>query len=131
MLMLFTTLRPFTDAHVALIQRNAIGRWLTLESMPQIVLMGDDAGVAEVAQESGLLHLPDVETNEEGTPMRSSMCQLARQIAEHELLCMINGDIIMDGLYEALKRVRLKQFVAAGRPYNLKLHGEIDFNDAD
>lgn len=36
--------------------------------------------------------------------MRFSMCQLARQIAEHELLCMINGDIIiLDVLYKALK----------------------------
>ena len=132
MLTLFTTLRPFTDAQVALIQRNAIRSWVALEPMPQIVLMGDDAGVAEVAQEFGLLHLPEVETNEEGMPMRSSMCQLARQVAEHELLCMINGDIIiLNGLYEALKRIRLKQFVAAGRRYNLKIHGAIDFNDAD
>lgn len=132
MLTLFTTLRPFTDAHAAFIQRNAIRSWLTLEPVPQIVLMGDDAGVADAAREFGLLHLPEVETNEEGMPMRSSMCKLARQVAEHELLCMINGDIIiLDGLYEALKHIQLKQFVAAGRRYNLDIHDEIDFNDAD
>ena len=64
--------------------------------------------------------------------IRSSMCQLARQVAEHELLGMINGDIIiLDVLYKALKHVRLTQFVAVGRTYNLKIHGEIDFNDAN
>ena len=132
MLTLFTALRPFTDVHAALIQRNAIGSWVALEPTPQIVLMGDDAGVAEVAQEFGLLHLPGVETNEKGVPMRSSMCQLARRVAEHELMCIINGDIIiLDGFYEALQRVRLKQFVAAGRRYNLDIHDAVDFHDAD
>lgn len=64
--------------------------------------------------------------------IRSSMCQLARQVAEHELLGMIDGDIIiLDVLYKALKHVRLTQFVAVGRTYNLKIHGEIDFNDAN
>lgn len=64
--------------------------------------------------------------------MHFSTCQLARQVAEHERLCMINGDIIiLDVLYKALKRVRLTQFVAVGRTYNLKIHGEIDFNDAN
>lgn len=132
MLTLFTTLRPFTDTHTELIQYNAIGSWVALEPVPQIVLMGDDAGVAEVAREFGLLHLPKVETNQEGVPMRSSMCRLARQVAEHELLCIINGDIIiLDGFYEALKRIRLEQFVAAGRRYNLEIHDAIDFNDFD
>ena len=132
MLTLFTTLRPFTDAHAELIQCNAIRSWIALEPKPQIVLMGDDAGVAEVAREFGLLHLPKVETNQEGVPMRSSMCQLARQVAEHELLCIINGDIIiLDGFYEALKHIRLEQFVAAGCRYNLEIRDAIDFNDVD
>lgn len=132
MLTLFTALRPFTDAHAAMIQRNAIGSWMALEPTPQIVLMGDDAGVAEVARKFSLLHLPEVETNEEGVPMRSSMCQLARKVAEYELMCILNGDIIiLDGFYEALRCVTLKQFVAAGRRYNLEIHDEIDFNDAD
>ena len=132
MLTLFTALFPFTDVRAASIQRNAIGSWMALEPTPQIILMGRDAGVAEVAQEFGLLHLPAVETNKEGIPMRSSMCQLARQVAEHELLCILNGDIIiLDNFYEGLKRIRLKQFVAAGRRYNLDIHDAIDFNDAD
>lgn len=125
--MLFTTLRPFTDAHVALIQRNAIGRWLTLEFMPQTF-----SWAARRRGRSGariqFVALAECRTNEEGMLMRSSMCQLARHVAEHELLCMINGGIIIpDNPYKALKRVRLTQFVAVGRTYNLKIHGEIDF----
>lgn len=132
MLTLFTTLRPFTDAHATLIQHNAIGSWLALEPVPQIVLMGSDAGVADVAREYGLLHLPEVKTNEEGVPMRSSMCHLARQVAEHERMCIINGDIIiLDGFYKALQHIRFPQFVAGGRRYNMEIHDKIDFNDAN
>lgn len=132
MLTMFTTLRPFTDAHAALIQHNAIGSWLALEPVPQIVLMGNDAGVADAAREYSLLHLPEVETNEEGVPTRSSMCQLARQVAEHERMCLINGDIIiLDGFYKALKHIRLQQFVAGGRRYNMEIHDKICFSHAN
>ena len=35
--------------HVGMIQRNAIGSWLRLTPRPEILLFGDDEGIAEFA----------------------------------------------------------------------------------
>ena len=131
MLTIFTSPRPFVDPHVVVIQRNAIRSWLALNPRPQVLLMGDDAGVDDVAREFAVQHVPDVEKGRDGTPMRSSMCRMAHAAAEHELLCIINADIlILDGLYDALRSIPLHRFVAAGRRRDLDVGDEIAM-DAD
>ena len=131
MLTIFTSLRPFVDPHVVVIQRNAIRSWLALNPRPQVLLMGDDAGVDDVAREFAVQHVPDVRKDRDGIPMRSSMCELAHAAAEHELLCIINSDIlILDGLYDALRSIPLHRFVAAGRRHDLDVRDEIAM-DAD
>ena len=44
----------------AVIQRNAIESWTRLEPRPEIILFGRDAGTAELCDELGLRHVPDV-----------------------------------------------------------------------
>ena len=128
---LFSTLRPFVEPSTILIQRNAIQSWLALTPQPQILLIGDDAGVAAIAREFSVQHIPDVEKDMYGIPMRSSMCQIAHSAAEHDLLCIINSDIIvLDHFYDALSAMTLDRFVAAGRRHDLDLKDEIPA-DAD
>ena len=138
-LTLFTSPRSFRDARFAAMQRNAIRSWLALRPRPEIMLFGADAGVADIAQELSLTHVPDVASDGRGVPMRSAMCALAAQLADTELLCGINADIIvLDGLGDALEALagaadaRLRHgFVAAGRRHNLDVAGELDFAAAD
>jgi len=47
---LFSAPKPYTDPHIATIQRNAIKSW-TLLSDVEVLLIGDEKGVAEVADE--------------------------------------------------------------------------------
>ena len=139
MLTLFTSPRSFVEPPFATLQRNAIGSWLALEPPPQIILFGKDAGVAEVARELSLLHVPEVESDRRGAPTRSAMCELAKRVAKHDLLCSINADIIiLDGFGQAVERLcsaddpRLgRGFVAAGRRHNLDADAAIDFADPD
>lgn len=139
MLTLFTSPRSFVEPPFGSMQRNAIGSWLALQPPPQIVLFGNDDGVAEVAREFALLHVPDVESDRRGAPMRSAMCELAGRVAKHDLLCSINADIIiLDGFVQAVERLlsdpdpRLgRGFVAAGRRHNLDVDWEVDFADPD
>ena len=120
-------MRPFVEAHTTLIQRNAIQSWLALEPRPQIILLGDDAGVAEVAREFSVMHVRDVEKNAFGMPMRSSMCRIAHAAADHDLLCVINSDIIvLDHLRDALSLIPVERFVAAGRRYDLDVDEPIN-----
>ena len=138
-LTLFTSPRSFAEARFATLQRNAIGSWLALRPAPEIILFGADAGVADFARRHGLAHVPEVECDPRGVPMRSAMCALAARLADTELLCGINADIILlDGLAEAVARLapaadaRLRRgFVAAGRRHNLNVTAALDFTAAD
>lgn len=108
-------------------QRNAIQSWLALRPRPQIILIGDDAGVTEVAREFSVMHVRDVEKNAFGMPMRSSMCRIAHAAADHDLLCVINSDIIvLDHFRDALSGIPLERFVAAGRRHDLDVDKPIN-----
>ena len=64
--------------------------------------------------------------------MRSAMCQIARETARYDHLCIINADIVvLDDLCGALRRVTLRNFVAAGQRHDLRLDEPIDFDDRD
>ena len=66
LLTLFTAPKPFTDPHISMIQRNTLRNWLALGDEVKVVVIGDDPGIAEVCQEMGIRHLPDVRCNEKG-----------------------------------------------------------------
>ena len=86
--------KPFTNPHIAMIQRNAIRSWTLLPDV-EVILLGEETGLAEAAKELGVKHLPNVVRNESGTPLISSMFQLARENSNSELLCIINADMIL------------------------------------
>jgi len=96
MLTIFSTCKPFRD-HFAIIQRNAITSWTLLRPKPEIILFGDEEGVAEICQELGLRHVPEIARNEFGTPLLNDLFEKAQRLASHEILCYVNADIILMG----------------------------------
>jgi len=94
LLTLFSAPKPFDDPHIATIQRNAIKSW-TLLPDAEVILLGEEAGLAETANEQGVKHLSNVTRNLSGTPLISSMFQLARENSTSDLLCIINADMIL------------------------------------
>ena len=104
---LFSAPKPFTNPHIALIQRNAIKSWTLLPDV-EVILLGEETGLAEAARELGVKYLPNVARNESGTPLISSMFQLARENSNSDLLCIINADmILMPDFVEAARRSRM------------------------
>jgi len=93
-LTLFSAPKPFTDPHIAIIQRNAIRSWTLLPEV-EVLLMGEEAGLAETAREFGVTHLPHVTRSPNGLPLVSSMLELARQVSHAGLLCLINTDMLL------------------------------------
>jgi len=93
-LTLFACPKPFAG-HAAIIQRNAISSWLRLDPPPKILLIGDDEGVAEIAAEFGVTHIPGVATSDEGTPRLDSIFGLAKAHSTSSVLGYINADIIL------------------------------------
>lgn len=105
---IFSAPKPFTDAHIATIQRNAIKSWTLLPDV-EVILLGEETGLAQAAHELGVKHIPNVTRNESGTPLISSMFQLARENSSSDLLCIINADmILMPDFVAAARRSRLR-----------------------
>ena len=93
MLTILSTPKAFTGLF-AVIQRNAIESWTRLEPRPEIILFGRDSGTAELCEELGLRHVPDVATNAQGTPLLSDMFITGQAMATHPVVCWANADII-------------------------------------
>lgn len=93
LLTIFTTPKPF-DGKIAVIQRNAIRSWTLLRPACEVILMGDERGIAEAAAGLGVRHERDVGRNEFGTPLASAAFLLAESVATNHLLCYANADII-------------------------------------
>ena len=91
---LFSTPKPFTNPHINIIQRNAIQSWLHLGEQVEVLLVGDEPGMAEVAAEYGITQLADVRCNDKGTPLVSSIFDLARRHSQSPLLVYTNADIL-------------------------------------
>ncbi|MEK6752251.1 MAG: hypothetical protein AABZ00_08280 [Chloroflexota bacterium] len=127
---LFSAPKPFTNPHIAMIQRNAIRSWTLLPDV-EVILLGEEEGLAEAAKDLGVKHIPHVARNESGTPLISSMFQLARENSHSELLCIINADmILMPDFVEAAKQaVNLKnKFVLLSQRWDLDITSPLDFS---
>jgi hypothetical protein len=128
---IFSAPKPFTNPHIATIQRNAIRSWLALGEEIEVILIGDDAGIAEAAQELGVRHLPKVACNPSGTPLVSSIFSLAREASSSPLLVYVNADILF--LPEIITAARQLQrqapdFLMVGQRWDLDVRETLEFS---
>ena len=131
MLTIFTIPKPFRG-NINIIQRNAIQSWLWLRPKCEIILFGDDEGVAEGAKELGVFHIPEIEKNEFGTPFLSSAFNLAQKIAKNQILVYINADIIlMSDFIPAIQKIDKPLFLMSGQRYDLDIKQPIQFDEID
>ncbi len=128
---LFSAPKPFTDPHIAIIQRNAIKSWTLLPDV-DVILLGKEEGLADAARELGVKHIPTVERNTNGTPLISSMFKLVRENSTGDLLCIINADmILMPDFVEAAKKVKglRSEFVLLSQRWDYDITSPLDFAD--
>jgi hypothetical protein len=134
-LTLFSTPKPFRG-HVSTIQRNAIRSWTLLDPRPEIVLLGNDEGVAEICAELHLQHLPEVERSPYGTPLLNSLFGHAERASENRLMCYVNADIVLMNDFlptvEAVDRAFPEMpFLMIGRKRNVAISELLDFTRED
>ena len=130
-LTIFTAPKPFTNPHINIIQRNAIRSWMEMGSRVEVLLIGREDGLAEAAADLGVGHLPQVSANEQGTPLVSSIFELARQNSDSALLAYVNADILLfpEFLDTALQLKELtEQFLAVGQRWDLDLRQPLSFS---
>ena len=131
LLTVFTAPKPFTNPHIALIQRNALRSWMALGPAVQIALIGQEQGMTEVAREYGLLHLPEVQCNALGTPLVSSIFELGRSVNSSPFLAYVNADILL--FPETITAVeelgkRMERFLLVGQRWDLEVKEALDFS---
>jgi hypothetical protein len=116
---------PIADA-----QDNTLGSWRRLHPDVQILLFGDDEGVAEAARRHGAEHVAEVARNQFGTPLLDDAFRVAQARARHRCVAYANADIVFGGdLLRALDAVALSSFLLVGRRTNLDVVGRLDFAD--
>ncbi len=129
MLTIFTIPKPFIGLD-GIHQRNAIQSWLAIRPECEIILCGNDQGVAEVAKEFGVVHLPDIPVNEFGTPYLDAAFKQAQEAATNELICYVNADIIFPlTLVQTITSIPFQRFLGVGRRFNLDLDELVDFQN--
>lgn len=130
-LTVFTAPKPFTDPHINIIQRNAIRSWLGMGEEVEVLLVGDEEGIAEEAAALGVAQVPDVGKNRSGTPLVSSIFKLAQEKGTADLFLFANTDMIFlrETIEIALQmRQRADHFVLLGQRYDLDVENEVDFS---
>ena len=129
MLTIFSIPKPF-KGYSNIIQRNAIKSWMKQKSGCEIILFGDDEGVAQTAHELNLKHIPFIEKNKFGTPLLSSAFTVAQELAKNDLLMYVNSDIIFtQDLVGVVRRIGKPLFLLCGRRWDLDVIKEIDFEE--
>ena len=130
LLTIFTIPKAF-KGHTGIIQHNAIESWTKLEPRPEIILLGNDEGTAEVAREFGLRHLPNVARSDHGTPLLSDLFRQAEAAASSPLMCYVNADIILVSDFlraaETVQR-RFPKSLLVSKRINLNISEKLDFD---
>ena len=133
MLTIFSCPKPFRG-RIEIIQRNAIKSWTLLNPRPEIILIGDDEGTAEICKEFGLRHIPEVERNEHGTPLVKSVFEKGQKLANYPIVCYLNSDIIvLSDFIKTIQKIRKilesKPFLLFGGRWNIDNIDVINFNE--
>jgi len=129
-LTIFTAPKPFLNPHVINIQRNAIRCWQMLPGV-EVLVVGDEPGIASSAAELGARHLPGVVCNALGTPLISSIFNLAQQAASSPLLVYANADMLFtQDLLDAAQQLQAqaRHFLMVGQRWDLDVPLPLEYS---
>lgn len=128
MISIFSIPKPF-EGQIDIIQKNAIKSWLKLLPKCEIILFGDDKGVAEVVREFNILNIPNIKKNEFGTPLIGSAFKIAKEESKNNILVYVNSDIILTSDFlKAVEAINLDKFLISGRRWDLDIKNLINFD---
>jgi hypothetical protein len=131
MLTLISVPRAFSG-RTAAIQHSAIGSWVRLDPNCEVILFGDDPGVAEAAFYHGVRHEPRVTRTPQGTPILSDIFARADLVARHPLLCFVNTDVVLfDDVIAATKHVAAarRHFLIVSSRFNYRIEEPLTFSN--
>ena len=120
------------NGHFNIIQRNAIKSWSSLHCSSEIILFGNEAGIENVAQEVGATNVKEFAVTSYGTPRIDDIFLQAQKLAQHDLLCYINTDIILvNDFIQAVERIKnyTNDFLVVGQRIDLEVKELLSFDN--
>ena len=118
--------KPFTGM-ACTHQFQAIRSWLALHPHVEVILYGDSAGIADASRELGVACVPDIATNEFGTPLFGDIAAHAARTARHDVQVYLNCDILLTPEFlSAVRQISLPQYLMVGSRLNLPTGYDID-----
>jgi hypothetical protein len=129
-LTIFSAPKPFSDPHIATIQRNAIASWTKLPDV-NVILLGDEPGLAQAANDLGVKHIREIPRSPSGAPLMDAMFRLAREASQSPNYCIVNADIILfPSLVETARKVssQAQKFVLLGQRWDMEITSPLDFS---
>ncbi|MCB0794865.1 MAG: hypothetical protein KDB88_09020 [Flavobacteriales bacterium] len=133
MITFFAIPKPFVG-HEAIIQTNAARSWSRTHPDAEVLLFGNEPGIREAALDLGLTHVPELDRNKNGTPFLNAVFDTAQRMARNEIVCYVNGDIILfPDIIEAVAQVRRQhdRWLLLGRRVNMDVTELIDMDHPD
>jgi hypothetical protein len=130
-LTIITTFKPF-EGIFNIIQRNALESWLRFIKNCDVVVVGEESGVTDVANEYGLKIVKEIKRSKFGTPLFSEIIQNGERLADYEYVCFTNGDIILlDDFVTAfnLMKQSFQEFLALSIRTNLDVTQKLNLDD--
>lgn len=130
-LTIFTAPKSFKNPHIAIIQRNALRSWIKLGSDVDVLLIGNEDGLADVAADLRIRHIAEVTRNTYGTPLIGSLFDVARRESDSPILLFANTDILFQSdLIQASRLVakQLSHFLIVGQRYDLMIEQMLEFS---
>ncbi|GHT02656.1 hypothetical protein AGMMS50276_32650 [Synergistales bacterium] len=104
---------------------------MALTPKPEVILFGDDPGVAETAAELGVRHIPDIEKTESGVPLFSDAVLKGQKYASANVVAYVNSDIILfDDFTRAIDKClekRWSRYLLTGRRLDMDIKEPVDF----
>lgn len=128
---IFTVPKAF-KGHIGLIQQNAIKSWTKLRPCPQIILFGKEEGIHEFSNQIGVIHVPDIQCNEYGTPLLDGVFRQAQELAKGSILSYVNSDIILlNNFMAAVQQLQIsfsQPFVMIGQRTDMNITKPLNFD---
>lgn len=102
---------------------------MRLGSQVEVLIFGNEEGVAEESSSRGFRHLREISFNEFRTPILSDAFVSAAKLSSAPILCYVNADIIvMEDLISAAKRIEWDRYLMLGRRWNLDVTERMEFS---
>lgn len=127
----YTLCLPFIG-HDTVIQTNSVKSWLELGPQVEVLLLGDEFGVADFSEKTKARHIPEVERNELGHFAVNDLFRLAHEHARGDVLVFMDADVIaLPGILQVLEKQAeyYGDFLAVGFRQALPVPGWVNFRE--